>query len=441
MFQAGVAIKDISPFKPMFLFGYPHIPRTSTGIHDPLLASALCLKNDSTSLLVIALDILMISPRTANDIRSEISRKTGIAASCIMISCSHTHSGPVAVDELFCGNDPVVPKADPEYLAFLRQQAVAAAVDATACLRNAELASASATVAGAGCNRHDPHGPCDPEIGIIAVRETATGKIMALDVTYSMHPTVLHEDSTLITADFPGYVRLHLQERLGPELVTVYHTGPSGNQSPRYHVRGQTFAEAERIGRLIGDVVYHRVTGLDATAFRNQVELRGETSPVQLTPRNFPSVTEAEEILRAARDDYARLQAENAGHGPVRTAECTVFGAEEMVTMARYAQTGELQRVQREYNPVEVQVLQISDTCMAGFPGEVFVEFGLALKRQFPGRVIPVSLVNGELQGYIVTPDAVGYEAGNSMFTPESGSRMTAALGGMISRFIGGAMK
>jgi len=441
MVQAGVAIKDISPLKPMFLFGYPHIPRTSTGIHDPLLASALCLKNETTTLLLIALDILMISPHTANDIRKEISRKTGIAVGCIMISCSHTHSGPVAVDALSCGGDPVVPKVDPEYMTFLQQQVVAAAVDAGSHLRNAELASATATVVGAGCNRHDPNGPCDPEIGIIAVRDVANGKMMALDVTYSMHPTILHEDSTLITADFPGYVRLHLQERLGPELVTAYHTGPSGNQSPRYHVRGQTFAEAERIGRLVGDAVYHRVTGLDVTEFRNQVELRGETTLVELTPRSFPTVTEAERILQAAQEDYVRLQAKNAGHGPIRTAECTVFGAEETATMARYAQSGELQRVQKQYTSAEVQVLRVGDICLAGFPGEVFVEYGLALKRQFPGQVIPISLVNGELQGYTVTPEAVGYEAGNSMFTSESGSRMTAALGGMIRRLTGETAK
>jgi len=441
MFQVGVAATDISPLKPMFLFGYPHIPRNSTGIHDPLLASALCLKNETTTLLLIALDILMISSRTAYDIREELSRKTGIAVSCIMISCSHTHSGPVAVDELSCGGDPVVPKVDPEYLTFLQQQVVAAAVDAGTNLRNAELATATATVVGAGCNRHDPNGPCDPEIGIIVVRDVAAGKIMALDVTYSMHPTILHEDSTLISADFPGYVRLHLQERLGAELVTVYHTGPSGNQSPRYHVRGQTFAEAERIGRLVGDAVYHRVAELNTTEFRSQVELRGETTLVELTPRNFPTVDEAEGILQAAREDYVRLQTENAGHGPIRTAECTVFGAEETVTMARYAQTGELQQVQKEYNPAEVQVLRIGDTCLAGFPGEIFVEYGLALKRKFPGQVIPVSLVNGELQGYTVTPEAVGYEAGNSMFTPESGRRMTTAISAMIRRFTGGTAK
>ena len=39
---------------------------------------------------------------------------------------------------------------------------------------------------------------------------------------------------------------MHLAEAL-PGAQVLYHTGPSGNQSPRYHVSGQTFAEAERL--------------------------------------------------------------------------------------------------------------------------------------------------------------------------------------------------
>ncbi len=66
-----------------------------------------------------------------------------------------------------------------------------------------------------------------------------------------MHPTVLHEDSTAITADFPGAARAFLAERF-PDLTTIYHTGPSGNQSPRYFVTGQTFAEADRLGTMLG---------------------------------------------------------------------------------------------------------------------------------------------------------------------------------------------
>jgi hypothetical protein len=55
--RAGVAVRDISPRKPMFLVGYPHVQRISTGLHDPLLASALHLSDGATYLLLIGVDI------------------------------------------------------------------------------------------------------------------------------------------------------------------------------------------------------------------------------------------------------------------------------------------------------------------------------------------------------------------------------------------------
>ena len=39
--RAGAAQVDVTPDSPQFLYGYPHCERISTGVHDPLLASAL----------------------------------------------------------------------------------------------------------------------------------------------------------------------------------------------------------------------------------------------------------------------------------------------------------------------------------------------------------------------------------------------------------------
>ena len=63
---AGAAAADITPEGPQFLFGYPHVPRYSTGIHDPLLSSALFLADGATlALLLIANDVIYVSRQTA----------------------------------------------------------------------------------------------------------------------------------------------------------------------------------------------------------------------------------------------------------------------------------------------------------------------------------------------------------------------------------------
>ena len=49
---AGGGSFNITPPIGTFLYGYPHTPRLSTGVHDPLLASALYLDNGNTSVLL-----------------------------------------------------------------------------------------------------------------------------------------------------------------------------------------------------------------------------------------------------------------------------------------------------------------------------------------------------------------------------------------------------
>jgi hypothetical protein len=82
-------------------------------------------------------------------------------------------------------------------------------------------------------------------------------------------------------------------------------------------------------------------------------------------------------------------------------------------------------------------VFRIGDSFIVGLPGELFVEYGLDLKRRAPLPTTIITLANGELQGYIVTPDndaAGGYEATNSFFRPESGNILVDAALGLMKR-------
>jgi len=424
--QAGCAVRDITPTKPSFLVGYPHVPRTSTGVHDPLFASALYLADGKMALLLIGLDILFISQRSTTICREAISKATDIPAGNILISASHTHSGPVTNDELAWSGDPLVPPADPEYLEQFHRGIIDAAVAAHAAAVPARLAVTSAIADGVGCNRLDPKGPFDSEVGVLALKSERDGRFFALDLVYGMHPTVMHEDSKLVSSDFPHFTRLQIAEAF-PNVTTVYHNGPSGNLSPRYHVKGQTFAEAERLGRRLGESVVRALHALQGADFRADVSLAAAQGRAELAPNKFPSVAEAEAKLRAARERYEQLKRDGAPHGPVRTAECVVFGAEMALALARAQASGEVARRQAEFGRAEVQVLRIGELFLAALPGEQFVEYGLEIKRRAPRRAFVICNANGELQGYIVTPEAAaagGYEAAWSLFRAESGARM-----------------
>ncbi|MBN2449589.1 MAG: hypothetical protein JXR77_04330, partial [Lentisphaeria bacterium] len=344
---------------------------------------------------------------------------TGVPPDHILIAATHTHSAPVTVSFLPWEHDAVVPRPDPDYLTRLRNGIVAAATEACGRACPAELAVTSAWSEGVGCNRLDPEGPRDPEVGVVLVRRCSDRQPFGLLMVYSMHPTVLHEDSRLVSADFPGFTRQTIELRY-PGLLTLYHNGPSGNLSPRYHVRGQTFAEARRLGTLLGNQVLGALGRLPEEAFVPSPAIAAEVSRISLPQRLFCAPEEAESALRKARDEYDHLRRAGAPHGPLRTAECTVFGAEELVTLARAQAAGRTAAVLAEYTPVEVQALRLGDTCLAALPGECFVEYALEVKRRAP-RTFVIGLANGELQGYVPTPEATGYEARLSFFRPEAG--------------------
>jgi hypothetical protein len=431
MLRAGAAVRDISPKGPAFLAGYPHVERISTGVHDPLLASALCLKNESTGVVLVAVDILLLDPPTARELRAAVAARTALPEAGVFISCTHTHSGPLTGRMLAWRDDPVVPEPDPGYLEGLKRGVLEAAEEACRRAAPAELAWTSVPVRSVGGNRLSPEGMTDPEAGALAVRGAADRRPLALALIYGMHPTVLHEDSQLVSADFPAYARAELRESLGGELVVLYHNGPCGNQSPRHAVEAQTFAEAERLGRSLGRQVAAGVAALADSDYGRAPGLGGAIRRVELPPRRMPSVAEAERALAARRAAWEALQRANAGRGAVRTAECAVFGAEETLSLARAQASGELAALVGAYRSAEVQAVAIGAAGLAGFPGELFTEYGLELKRRSPRKAFPVSLVNGELQGYVVTPEAAaagGYEAANSLFAPESGYLMVEAL-------------
>ena len=433
--KAGVATIDITPSKPLFLVGYPHVPRTSTGVHDSLCAAALCLDDGRDAVISIAVDNLFVTHPIADLCRAGISHATGVPISNILISVTHTHSGPSTADILAWRDDPTVPPPDAEYVQRFRTGIIEAGTTAHARRTDAVAAITTANGLGVGGNRHAPDGPADPEVGLIYLKTKTDDRPLALQMIYCMHPTVMHEDSKLISGDFPAYARQHIRESIGG-LDILYHTGPSGNQSPRYHVSGQTFAEAERLGRKLGAAVLDSLNRLQDAEFSDDLPLAGTRRFVQLPPREFCSVPEAQELLEEAYADYERLKRENAGHGPIRTAECTTFGAEERVTLAQAQADGTVQAIRKAYSPTEVQVLRIGPAVLVGLRGECFVEYDLDIKLRAPVQAFVISLANGELQGYIVTPEATGYEAGLSFFMPEAGQLMADATVELIAELM-----
>jgi len=423
--KAGAAATEISPKDSQYLTGYYHaLDRYSTGIHDPLLSCALYLSNGQNRVMFISNDIINLTKEISQRTRKRISEETGIPVSNIMITASHTHSGPLTYDNIKYEHDPNYPKADPAYIRLFEQGIVSAGLTA---YRNAQAAQAGLAVAdgtGVGSNRRDPCGPSDPEAPVLMVK-TADCKVnIACMMIYSMHPTVLHKDSTLVTADFPGMTRQFLQQTiLGEDCPVLYHTGPSGNQSPRYVAEQKTFAEAKRLGEMLGRATARVIPRITYTS---SLSLESYQHFIDLPRKQLPTVAQAQALLERAREKLDSCQRTNQPRAITRTAYSDWTGTENALQLARLNEQGRLTAYYESLLPAEIQILKVGPWSFVGWPADPFVEYALSVKDRY-GDTFIISHVNTPLGGYIVTEEAArqgGYEAFSGVSGPDAGKML-----------------
>lgn len=430
---AGAAITDVTPQKPMFLHGYPHVERISEGTHDPLYASAMILDDGKNQIGFCAVDVIFITKEITTKAREQVQKITGIKGENLMISASHTHSGPVIFSDIFY--DPIVPKADPDYITYLVNKIVQVYIEAFNSKIESKIAITTADGSGVGGNRHSTTDAIDPEIPIIVLKDAVTDKIFALSTVYCMHPTILHEDSKLYSADFPGYTRKYIKGKLGDDVILLYHTGPSGNQSPRHFINANTFTEAERLGFKLGKQIIESVSQLNEFDYQDWFTINNQQSQINLPQKKFMTLDEAEKKVILVKNKLDKMRLDKEDVKEIRTVECNWFGALENNQLAKMSVSGELEKIYKYVLPAEVNIIGLGDTRFVFLPGEIFVEYSLLIKELINTKIFISTMSNGVLAGYIVTEEAEregGYEASNSIFPAKAGQLLLNTLNHLI---------
>ncbi|MBM4048557.1 MAG: hypothetical protein FJ279_25935, partial [Planctomycetes bacterium] len=131
----GFARADITPPLGTPMIGYFYngkTPRTAQSVHDPLYASAMVVRSGGTGAALVGVDTLSIKRRTATAAREAVARALGILIENIMVSASHTHSGPAVCTALGY-------KADERAISVLHDGIVTAAREAAAQARPLRL--------------------------------------------------------------------------------------------------------------------------------------------------------------------------------------------------------------------------------------------------------------------------------------------------------------
>jgi len=294
--KAGVAQVDITPPVGTPLAGNIY-PRISSEVEYPLYVKSLVLSDGGKSIAIVSLDLLTISRKYVDEACELIYKETGIPRKYILISATHTHSGPYSIS-VFGG------ELNQSFMAKLPKQISSCVKEAYEELENAEIGFTSTVMSGITHNRRlldengsawnswllsrekreklKPAGPTDDELTILAIR-SRNGSLKAIVFNYASHACVTGT-TRKISADYPGAVAKYLSEKLGSDLITLFLPGACGDVNFNYELPLDKIAETIGSGILsaINRVKYTNICKLDAflkevtLPIRNLSELQWE---------------------------------------------------------------------------------------------------------------------------------------------------------------------
>ena len=242
--EVGSARRDITPDATtsppdgrVFLGGYGIGPtRLSTGVLAPIAVRAMVIHDGRRGVAFVENETqgmfatYRAGPFGLVDAAKAIEDATGgaIAREGVFTSSDHSHAGPDAV-----GVWGGVPDT---YLAFVRDQVVAAVVEAWETRRPAELwvGTEDATDLLNSQFQAPPNDVVDGELRMLIATEPGgdPSRPIAAMLNYAAHATVMGSRNTKISADWPGPVAAGLERALGIETAVVM-VADVGRTQPR----------------------------------------------------------------------------------------------------------------------------------------------------------------------------------------------------------------
>jgi hypothetical protein len=248
---AGVAVGEVTPEKPVPMWGYgSRHSQLSEGTLDPLQATAMVIAIDGRKLAIVGLD-LGRSPSEASlgRIREAIRQRAGIEHS--IIAGSHTHHGPVVELSDRPGRGKGRFDDAIAYVATMEERVIGAILEADANRVEASLQYGSTELTGYNRNRHSkiPPIPLDRSLQELRFQDVSNGKTIGTLVNFAAHPTSIPEDRRLFSSDFVGAMRSEVEATLGGQAIFLQ--GASGDCSTDRSGHGDHIAFGRALGRQV----------------------------------------------------------------------------------------------------------------------------------------------------------------------------------------------
>lgn len=244
-FQAGFAKVDITPRVGVPLAGFgPYLNRNSTEVRAPLFARLALFKKGEEVAVILSLEVCGLTRQLEQRLRSLLVEEGGIAEDALLISTTHTHSGPQTVGHIGWGY------SDDLYNETLPFRILPALEAARQNLQPVEVSFSEPECVGLAINREldsayerdkpvehflDPSWrPEKPQFTDtrcqVLVFRTAE-KVVGIVHSFGCHPVVCCERNTQISGDFVG-LACQEQEKAHAGAISLFLPGALGDVNP-----------------------------------------------------------------------------------------------------------------------------------------------------------------------------------------------------------------
>jgi neutral ceramidase len=495
--RAGVGMADITPQTGYYLGGWTRADRTSHGQQTRLHSRALVLQEGDRKVALVQVDLFMIPAGMQKQVAA-LNASRGFREENVLISASHTHSGPggyanfktfnTAAPSLQTATDPISfyrlldPKpADPQLYTFLTKQIAAAVQRADQDLGPASAGWGSAEIEGLTQNRsieahladhgillepgqgrasQDPLGiahTIDPSVNVLRVDKLrrVKGKLRRVPIgawsTFANHGTVTKSSFQYYNQDhfasamqvFEAKVRKAGKAPKRQKVLNVYGNSDEGDQSAGLTRDGP--AASDYVGRVEA-----------AAMLRAWRSARGSLQRSPALDSRWTRVcfcgqqTEGGAVANYAMAGFPFLTGSEEERGPLY--DVTHHSFEGMRNPLPVPGQGHKEGIPLDANSVPKAVplmaVRVGSRLIVTQPGEATREVGERLRNEVAGAVagsgierVVVSGLADEFIQYITTPeeyDRQHYEGGSTLYGPLEGNFLRQQQAALARTLAGG---
>lgn len=451
MIHVGISEVNITPDQPYRVAGMLNPPKVERA-QWPLYGRVFVFDDQQRQVAVVTLDNLFLATALVAEFRQSVTHGTSLAAENVMVACTHTHRAPYTaaiMDE----------EINYTYFEWMCERMAEGMRHALSALQPASLVVGHIQAPGWTFNRRQVYrsetygeqvgtqgpqctpeflrneGPEDNELKILGL-SAEDGSCLGGLVSFSCHTTVMGGEA-VYSADYAGPLTEALAARYGG--IFGFLQGAAGNlwaidttqmnKTPAQDYMGPEHAQrmgqalAEKAGKALREACAVGPGGVrqarQVLSIPQRRVTREQAALAQWYLEKAPKDVDQQDFTRQIYEhDYTFFN-----NDPL----VQEWFARETIGMWEWQRRAATRDV---LEAVEVQVIGVGDLAFAGYPGEIFTEFGLETKARAPfAETFIVELANG-WHGYIPTPEAFahgGYETRlgyTSRLIPQAGDLM-----------------